>query len=158
MSILFLDTSALIKRYLTEKGSTWMAAQCQPSAGHALVIAQVTLVEAVATFCRKARETDPAQRITLKERNRLIAFFRKYVNAQYDIITVTTSLYIKAGDLCRIHPLRAYDAVQLACALTARNQLTDSGQPAPIFVSADDKLLEIARAEGFAVENPNKYQ
>ena len=157
MGVLFLDTSALVKRYLPETGSAWMISQCQPSTAHSIVISQATLVEAVATLCRKAREINPAQRITLEERDRLILFFRRNASERYNIIDVTPSLYSEAGDLCCIHHLRAYDAVQLACAIVARKRLISSGEPAPIFVSADDKLLDIARAEGFAVENPNHY-
>lgn len=134
-----------------------MRVQCHPDTGYTIALSQATLVEAVATICRKAREQSPVQRITEEERDKLIALFRKHARNQYHIINVTASLYTQAGNLCRIHPLRAYDALQLACALAARNRLIDSGQSAPVFVSADDKLLEIARAEGFVVDNPNHH-
>ncbi|MGH2509180.1 MAG: type II toxin-antitoxin system VapC family toxin [Ktedonobacteraceae bacterium] len=153
-----MDTSAIIKRYVpAETGSNWTIALCEPNAGQRIVLAQATLVEAIATICRKAREPQPTLRITKEERERLIALFRLDIRKQYHVIPVTVSLYTKAGNLCRIHPLRAYDAIQLACALSIRNKLISSDQPAPVFVSADDKLLDIARAEGFAVENPNNY-
>lgn len=134
-----------------------MRTQSFPNTGNTLIISQATLIEAVATICHKAREQVPAQRITEIERDRLIALFRQNAREQYQIIKVTTSLYTKAGNLCRAHQLRAYDAIQLICALAVRNSLLNSGQPAPIFVSADDKLLDIAGAEGFAIENPNHY-
>jgi len=51
-------------------------------------------------------------------------------------------------------PLRAYDAVQLACALTVRRLMHQRGMPPPLFVAADDALLAAAAAEGFAVDNP----
>ncbi|MEO7022330.1 MAG: type II toxin-antitoxin system VapC family toxin [Ktedonobacteraceae bacterium] len=155
MSVLFFDTPALIKRYLAEKGCAWVRAQCHANAGHTIVISQATSVEAVAALCRKGREINPAQRITLDERDKQIRIFREDTQLEYFIIPVTASIYEKAGDLCRTHQLRAYDAIQLACALTSSDKLARSGEPAPIFVSADDKLLEIARAEGFTIENPN---
>ena len=157
MVTLFLDTSALIKVYLTESGSNWMRARCHTGAGYIITISQATLVEAVATICRKAREPNPAQRITPEERDQLIKLFRKNTGNQYVITKVTAPLYKKAGNLCRIHQLRAYDAVQLACALTTKTKLIDSGLPVPVFVSADNKLLDIAATEGFAVENPNDH-
>ncbi len=157
METLFLDTSALIKVYLAENGSTWMRTRCQAGTGYTIVISQATLVEAVATICRKAREANPAHRITPEGRDKLIILFRKNARQQYEIAKVTTSLYKNAGNLCRTHQLRAYDAVQLACALAMRTRLLDSGLPAPIFVSADNKLLDIASIEGFAVENPNNH-
>ena len=136
MSTLFLDTSALVKMYLIEKGSTWMRAQKQPDADYALAISQATLVEAIATFSRKAREINIAQRITPEERDRLIALFRQHVHQFYYIAEVTASIYTQAGNLCRIYPLRAYDAIQLACAQNTRRELLDEGALAPIFISA----------------------
>jgi len=121
------------------------------------IISQATLVEAVAVFCRKTREANSASHITPKERDRLISVFRQDSRDEYQLVNVTKTVYKRAGDLCRIHPLRAYDAIQLACALAINRRLISSGQPAPVFVSADDRLLDIARAEGFGVENPNNY-
>ena len=68
---------------------------------------------------------------------------------------VTSTIYTYAGDLCRLHRLRAYDAVQLACALVIRNKLAVLGIQAPTFVSADAELLNIANIEGLSIENPS---
>lgn len=154
---LFLDTSALIKVYLTGSGSTWMRTYCHTSADYTIAISQATLVEAVATICRRAKAPNPIHRITVEERDRLIVLFRKNARKQYDITKVTASLYKNAGNLCRNHQLRAYDAIQLACALAMRTKLIDSGLSAPIFVSADNKLLDIASIEGFKIDNPNDH-
>ena len=54
------------------------------------------------------------------------------------------------------HPLRAYDAVQLACALTLCDRLTALGV-APIFVSADGNLVNVAGAELLSSDNPLNY-
>jgi len=35
--------------------------------------------------------------------------------------------------------------------------LTDINQPPLTFLSADNKLLEAARAEGLQIDNPNNY-
>jgi hypothetical protein len=47
MSVLFFDSSALVKRYLTETGSAWAISLLDPTAGHTIVVAAVTRVEAV---------------------------------------------------------------------------------------------------------------
>jgi predicted nucleic acid-binding protein len=73
------------------------------------------------------------------------------------ILGVSPMLYTSAGNLCRSHKLRAYDAVQLACALGVHNQALASGAPSSIFVCADNSLLNIAIAEGLGVENPNNH-
>jgi predicted nucleic acid-binding protein len=56
------------------------------------------------------------------------------------VVPVERTLYTRAADLCCSHSLRAYDAVQLACALMAR-----AGVTPPIFVCADIVLLDIAQ-------------
>ena len=55
MAVLYLDTSALAKRYLSETGSTWVVSLFAPSAGHTVFIAAITAVEFVAAITRRAR-------------------------------------------------------------------------------------------------------
>jgi len=55
-----------------------------------------------------------------------------------------------AKRLLRVHPLRSADALQLAAATVAAEQLTAS---LPI-VSLDGRLVEAARREGFPVVEP----
>lgn len=38
MALYFLDTSALVKRYVAESGSAWVMALCDPASGHVVVI------------------------------------------------------------------------------------------------------------------------
>lgn len=158
MGSYFLDTSALVKRYVTEPGSEWVEVQCRPSAENTIIISQATLVEVVATFCRKAREHTISQRISEVDRDWNISLFRQDVRQQYNVVRVTATIYTRAGDLCRLHRLRAYDAVQLACALAVSNKLALLAIQAPTFVSADTDLLAIASAEGLDIENPNDHQ
>jgi hypothetical protein len=75
----------------------------------------------------------------------------------YFFVRVSSVIYTLAGDLCRIHRLRAYDAVQLACAIEARNKLTALEIPTLTFVSADTELLSMATAQGLGIENPNLF-
>lgn len=153
MATYFLDTSAIVKRYILEQGQSLLLDLCDPEKGHDLYISQAAIVEVVATFCRKRRE----KIVTADERDELITLFREDAREEYGIKPVTTDLYIAAGNLCRIHQLRAYDAVQLACVLDLRNETRAKQAPDPIFVCADNGLLTIASAEGLQVENPNNY-
>ncbi len=153
MGSYFLDTSAIVKRYFPEQGHTWVVTLCGLEQAHFLYIAQATLVEVVATICRKARE----QNIADEERNALIKRFRQDSQDAYIIWPVTTAIYTTAGDLCRSHKLRAYDAVQLACVLELRSETVVSKVASPVFVCADNNLLNIAIAKGLSTENPNHY-
>jgi predicted nucleic acid-binding protein len=153
MATYFLDTSAIIKRYIFEPGQAWILSLCNPAQGHDLYISQAALVEVVAAICRRAREKS----INIAERDRLITVFRQDSQESYNIWPVATDLYNAAGDLCRSHRLRAYDAVQLACVLALRQYTLANQAPEPIFVCADVGLLDIADVEGLQGENPNNY-
>lgn len=153
MAIYFLDTSAIVKRYFPERGHTRIVNLCDPTRVHNLYISQVALVETIAAICRRERE----QSITLTERNTLITAFRQDSRDSYNIWSVTTEIYIFAGDLCRSHRLRAYDAIQLACVIALREYTQANQAPEPIFICADHALLDIATVEGLTTENPNDY-
>jgi predicted nucleic acid-binding protein len=55
------------------------------------------------------------------------------------------------------HPLRAYDAIQLASALIANDALLTAGFAPLIVLAADDRLLDAAQAEGLMTDNPNAH-
>jgi predicted nucleic acid-binding protein len=151
----FLDTSALVKRQARESGHAWVRALCDRRAGHTIAISEAALVEVVASFARMVRENPP--RLSIADRDRFIRRFQQQVRRGYLVVLLNRAVLVRAAALCRIHPLRAYDAVQLACALTQRADDVAAGRPASTFVSADGDLLIIAQAEGFTVENPNTY-
>jgi predicted nucleic acid-binding protein len=158
MAMYFLDSSAIVKRYFQERGHDWIETLHDPAQRHVLYIAQVALVEVVASICRKAREQD----MPLEERNTTIDDFRRDVRSFYSAWVIDNVLYTTAGDLCRTHRLRAYDAIQLACAMAVREdafvaQPTEADPPDVIFISADHGLLTVALTEGFNIENPNNY-
>ena len=56
MSFYFLDTSALIKHYVDEVGSSWLAATVFEPAGNMLLIARITVVEMRSALARRRRE------------------------------------------------------------------------------------------------------
>jgi len=155
MASYFFDSSAIVKRQAPETGHAWIRSLCDPLVGNNIVIAETAIVEVIATFCRMAREYPPRINTTL--RDRFITRFQRQVSNSYRIVQVDRTLYIRAANLCRTHPLRAFDSLQLACALTYKEQAQIVGIEAPIFVCADIHLLNAASAEGFVIENPNSH-
>jgi uncharacterized protein len=158
MAIYFLDSSVIVKRHFQEQGYNWVQALHQPLKGRELYISQIALVEVVASTCRKARE----QNIPVKGRDAIIKKFRRSIGKAYNVWQISDAVLVAAGNLCRSHRLRSYDAVQLACAIAVREDAL-AVQPLGVepsdfvFVSGDRKLLDIALAEGFRVENPDNY-
>ena len=66
MAVYFLDTSAVVKRYVLETGTAWVQALTAPAAGHVLCVARITRPETVAAvkwniWFRKS-ESVPSQR------------------------------------------------------------------------------------------------
>ena len=51
----FVDSSALVKRYVQETGSMWLSDLVSPAAGHDIYIARITTVEVIAALIRRAR-------------------------------------------------------------------------------------------------------
>lgn len=151
MTTYFFDSSALVKRYLAETGTPWVQALTAPAAGHTVLIARITWVEILCALARRQREGAlQAEAIT-----QAIAAFRYDLDMQYQVVELLPDLAEAAGQLARDHPLRAYDAVQLAAALRVQADLTRV-QAAPLtFVCADERLLTIACAAGLLTANPN---
>jgi predicted nucleic acid-binding protein len=55
VSVFYLDTSALVKRYLAEVGSAWVVALTDPSIGHTIITAEIAQVEAAAAIAARQR-------------------------------------------------------------------------------------------------------
>ena len=94
---------------------------------------------------------------TEEARDALINAFRRDSQKTYSLQRVMNATYIAAGNLCRVHRLRAYDAMQLACVLRLREKALGNKSLLPTFVCADNQLVTIAAKEGLSVENPNSY-
>jgi predicted nucleic acid-binding protein len=122
MAAVFFDTSALIRRYdRAESGAARVAALCHAASGHVLFIAQLTSIEVASALNRKLREGTLGH----AERDRLWRLFRRHRREQYHVTAIDVAMFAVAEDLLFAHPLRAYDAVQLATALATRRLLGD---------------------------------
>ena len=55
MPVLFLDSSALVKRYVGETGSLWVQRQTDATSQNSLYVVRLTGVEVVSAIARKAR-------------------------------------------------------------------------------------------------------
>jgi len=144
----FFDSSALVKRYVTEHGSNWVRDVTASPTEHPLIITRLSWVELLGALTRLQREHNlPSADIELVIRN-----FHYDLQTQYQLIEIDQILTEKAGNLLQRYPLRAYDSIQIAAALKIKSV---SNQVELVFVSADNRLLMVAQAEGLRTENPN---
>ena len=148
MALLYLDTSALVKIYLDERGSERMSVLASPDAGHRLAICSITQVEFHAAIWRHRRMGDLSEVAVRQAAESFDVQFRSAF-LRYPVDDQTLDL---ASDMVAQHGLRAYDAVQLAACLVLETRSDES----PTFVCSDRRLLDAAEAEGLAVLDPEQ--
>lgn len=154
MSYFFLDSSALVKRYLTETGTDWVDALTNPSSGNTIAMAEITRVEVAAALAARHR----AGAITLAERDEAVSLLLRHCEMEYRITPLSSEIISRAVNLTQNHRLHGYDAVQLATALAASGSLTTADLPALSFVVADEDLVSAAQTEGLQSDNPNRHR
>ncbi|NJN94737.1 MAG: type II toxin-antitoxin system VapC family toxin [Anaerolineales bacterium] len=152
MNFLYFDSSALVKRYLTEIGSTWILARTDLVAGTTIVVSEITRVEVAAAFAARHRASGGISR---QERDDALNLLLRHFDTEYQIASLDRVTISRAVNLTQTYRLRGYDAIQLATALATNQALTAAGLPGLTFIAADDDLLAAAQREGLATNNPN---
>lgn len=138
--IVYLDASALVKRYVAEAGSSEVGALTD--AASALGTSIVSRAEVSAALAR-------AVRLRVLTRPAGTAAQRAFAGDWADLIRVQLGepLIARAASLAWEHGLRGYDAVHLASALWWREAVGD----AVTVATYDRALWRSARAAGLAV-------
>ena len=131
----FLDTSAFAKRYELEEGSDNVVALCQQADN--LIVSVICLPELISTFSRLVR----AKKLAKGDYQKLKADVMADL-VDVDICQITPAILSSVVSLLESHPLRAMDALQVACALAVAPDR---------FVSADYRQLAAARKAGLNI-------
>lgn len=153
MAFCFLDSSAVVKRYVPEIGSAWIHGLTAPQAGNLLYVARITGAEVIAAITRRQRRSQ----IAPADAAVALAAFRRDFPVAYPIIEVLPATVAHAMDLAERHGLRGYDSVQLAAALDLNARCLAAGAAPPLVITADVELNRAAAAEGLAVDDPNAH-
>lgn len=136
----FADSSALVKLYSDETGSAVVRSVSS------LVVSTLARVEVPAALWRKHRIGE----ITIEQTRTLVSAFEADLNGtrknppRFFSVTVSRSILNDAATLLALHPLRAYDSVQLASALAVKQVDDEFGG----FACFDRTLLDAAAIEG----------
>ena len=135
--ILYLDTSALVKRYFKEPYSDQVIAKWRDA--NEIVTSSVAYAETLAAIYRKKRELalkdDLVKKIADALRTDWNGFIRIHVNEELNE-------YIDRA--IEGHPLRGFDAVHLASAMVMNEQFPDN----MLFICFDQTLIQAAIKEG----------
>ena len=153
MTIFFFDSSALVKRYVTETGTAWVQSLFAPSAGNKNYIAEITGPELVSAITRRLKRgnTPPANATAA------LTVIRADFVQEYSLIEISADVIARAMDLAERYGLRGYDAVQLSAALFLRDQCRVANVPDPVLIAADAELNSAALSEGLRVDDPNNH-
>ncbi len=153
MSVLFLDSSAITKKYIKETGTVWTISLFRPKSANRIYIAEIALVEVVSALTRRYRGHSLSATDFTKVSNR----FRRHFTDTFFKTEINLSVIEQASALAEKHALRGYDAVQLASAFNLHSRRQKANLPPLVFVSADNALNAAANAEGLRVDNPNNH-
>lgn len=135
--ILYLDTSALVKIYVEEKGSDEVRAQADQA--EAVATSRIAYAEARAALARKLRERG----LSRKGYRSVVEDLNQDWD-DYFIVDLSDGVIKSAGMLAERHALRGADAIHLASAL-ALGKRSDSNV---MFFCFDGRLTFAARKEG----------
>jgi uncharacterized protein len=149
----FVDSSALVKRYVQEDGTAWVRRLTRRGAGRRIYLARITPVEVTSAVARRRK----GKTLTAAKASSILHRFRRHLAGRYTLIDLSPALFDEAMRLANAHSLRAYDAVQLAAALEIRRQRQDAGFAPVTLISADQALNDAALAEGLTVDDPRSH-
>lgn len=132
----FADSSALVKLYSDEADAGLVRAQ------PVLVVSTIARVEVPAALWRKSR----AGGLSVEHAGLLADAFADDWHAGGRLLAVAVQgpILDRAAGLVAVHGLRAYDAVQLSCALAARA----ADPQVEAFLGFDRRLQQAAVREG----------
>ena len=130
MSYIFLDTNALIKLYIPEKGSTWLKSFI---VGKTICISELALFESATTLARNYLEGNYT-------RNEVATIFTKLTQdtLQYNVVSLSSDeqkdrVFEIATAFVSGARVRTLDAIQLAAAQTqlevANNEIPPKALP-----------------------------
>lgn len=130
--ILYCDTSALLKLYITEAGSDELKALVQEA--EAVAVCRIAWAEAFAELSRRAREVPEDALVIEQAKAALAVDWPRFV-----VLEIDQPLVERAGEYADTFALRGYDSIQLAAAFeTGRISQT------PIFFACYDLRLNKA--------------
>ena len=149
----FVDSSALVKRYVQETGTSWVRRLTRRRPSTVIYIAHITGVEVTSAVARRRK----GRTLIAAQASSILRRFHQHLAGRYTVIEMTPALFNDAMRLANTHALRAYDAVQLSAALEINQKEQDAGFAPVTLISADQALNDAATAEGLAVDDPTSH-
>ena len=135
--ILYLDTSALVKRYFREPHSDKVISGWKSATQ--IVTSFVAYAETVASVYRKKREAGLADSLIQKIVRSFQEDWQGFIRVE-----INDELNEYVDRVMERHPLRGFDAIHLASAIVVHERCPENF----VFACFDDRLSLAARLEG----------
>jgi uncharacterized protein len=137
---LFFDTSALIKKYITEEGSQKVDDLMDKA--DTIIVSVITEIEAHSTFKRLLIENAISENDYKTLINEFEIDYPYFTHIVFDsLITSNAKLLIEK------HQLKTLDFIQLGTALLLKDEID-------YFIVCDSKLVKAGKKEGLKIINP----
>jgi uncharacterized protein len=136
----FLDSSAFAKRFIDEAGSESVDAVCREASELALSV--ICVPEVISAMNRWVRERKLSKQQYNEAKKRLLSEVE-----DADVVDLTPSVVALSVAILEGNPIRAMDALHVACALQWQAQL---------FVSADEQQTAVATRAGLQTQLVDK--
>ena len=150
----YMDSSALVKIYVEEAGSVWVRNVRERAAMGQIAICEISGAEVFAAFHRRFRSGD----LSKEELQNACDLFRIDFDGFFVRRPVAKHIVDLGMRLIQKHPLRGYDSIQLATAISFLEELRKLDGEFLLFVGADKVLNTSAMGEGLTVINPADYE
>jgi predicted nucleic acid-binding protein len=151
MALYYLDTSALVKRYMNEAGAERVKALCSSDS---VAISWLALAEFASALARRGHQGDLVE----SQRDGILQAFLDDCREEYLTFEVSLAIIEDAADLLLRRPaslgLRALDVIHVATARRAFEMAQRANVATAAFTTADQRLVEAATWAGLATENP----
>jgi predicted nucleic acid-binding protein len=152
LKYIYLDASALVKRYRQELGSEIVNATIEQAMSRyprQLVISSLSIIETISILNRRRNEVGiPTEAF----RSALRGVLEELRTFSYALL-IDDQLLLSSARYAIEHNINSADAIHLAILLALQATAVASGDEL-LCLAADQRLIRAARAEGLTVINP----
>ena len=141
--ILYLDTSAMVKRYFREPFSDDVLSRWKLATQ--IVTSSVAYAETMASMYRKKRESDLTDTLIRKIADQFHQDWESVIRVE-----VNDQLNGYINRVIERYPLRGFDAIHLASAIVIHERLPEDF----VFTCFDHRLARAAQSEGLEIFPP----
>ncbi len=139
---IFCDTSALIKKYISETGSEKFEKILSKT--DKIYVSAITEIETISTFKRLFTE----KAIDKNEFDMIVKDFETDYQF-FSVVSIDSYVIKHALKMINQYQLKTLDSIQLGTAVFLESEID-------LFVACDEKLIKTALKEKIKVINPNK--